>query len=124
MRALRVLVTGGRDFKDRAFVFQALDNLREMRSRNLHIIQGGAEGADGLAREWALDRCQALTTYPANWREHGKGAGPIRNQWMLDDSDADIVVAFPGGSGTANMVRKTQRAEIELAILSPVPKTP
>lgn len=44
-----------------------------------------------------------LVTYPALWKQ-GKKAGPIRNAFMLKDSRPDVLVKFPGGAGTANMV--------------------
>jgi len=38
------------------------------------------------------------------WDELGKKAGPLRNQRMLDEGKPDLVVAFPGGGGTKDMV--------------------
>ena len=49
---------------------------------------------------------------PADWTKHGKAAGPIRNQKMLDECP-DLVVAFPGGKGTADMVRRAMKAGID-----------
>jgi len=48
----------------------------------------------------------------ANWRTHGKAAGPIRNQQMLDEGRPHLVVAFPGGTGTADMVRRAKAAGV------------
>ena len=66
--------------------------------------QGGAKGADELARDWARIRNVWLITYPADWDRHGKAAGPIRNEHMLREFEPDLVVAFPGGRGTQHMV--------------------
>ena len=43
-----------------------------------------------------------------------KSAGHIRNQVMLDKGKPDVVVAFPGGRGTADMVRRAEGAGIEV----------
>jgi hypothetical protein len=70
------------------------------------LIEGGARGADRLAREWAKAHGVTVETYEAEWQRYGRGAGPIRNDTMIRDGDPDLVVAFPGGSGTADMVRR------------------
>lgn len=111
---MRVLVCGGRDFSDRETVFAVLDRLKRMHGR-LTVIQGGARGADALAREW----CQAqdsvrMINEPANWKEHGRAAGPIRNQHMLDEHRPDLVIAFPGGRGTADMVERALQAGVQV----------
>jgi hypothetical protein len=94
----KAIVCGGRDFSDRKMVFAVLDKLDVG-----HVIEGGAKGADSLAREWAIARCRPFTEYTANWAEHGRGAGPRRNAEMLTEQFIDAVVAFPGGRGTDHM---------------------
>lgn len=70
------------------------------------VIHGGAQGADRIAREWCICRKVECRGYAADWKRHGRAAGPIRNQRMLDDGKPDLVIAFPGGRGTADMVRR------------------
>ena len=111
---MRVLVCGGRDYQDRARVFAALDALDSQRGP-LVVIQGGASGADSLAREWCFaQRTCELVNVPADWRAHGRAAGPMRNQKMLDKYAPDLVLAFPGGRGTADMVRRARSAGVEV----------
>lgn len=109
---MRVIVTGGRDYADVDTVRLALDCLRE-RAGHLTVIQGGATGADAIARDWTygLDGV-TIVTVPANWHKHGKSAGPIRNQLMLDQCNPDLVLAFPGGKGTAHMMRIARKASV------------
>jgi hypothetical protein len=81
------------------------------------LIHGGARGADSLAAEWAMANGIPVLEYPVtpeDWRTIGKAAGPMRNQRMLDEGKPDLVVAFPGGSGTADMVRRAQRAGVKV----------
>jgi hypothetical protein len=106
----RVLVCGGRDFADRAMLRHHLDLL--YRVGWSAVIHGGATGADTLAGEWAALRGIPVEVYPADWRRYGRMAGPMRNQRMLTDGAPDLVVAFPGGAGTADMVRRATDAGV------------
>ena len=106
---MRVLVCGGRDYHDRQQVFDVLDDLREPAT---HIIHGGARGADTFGRDWAKERKVPYTTFRADWGKLGRAAGPIRNQKMLSEGKPDLVVAFPGGKGTADMVSRAKKAGI------------
>lgn len=99
---MRVLVTGGRDFSDLALLTGALDHLHAQHPFTV-LIHGDASGADRLSGEWAESRGIQVEARPADWKKHGRAAGPIRNSQMLDERP-DIVVAFPGGKGTADMV--------------------
>ncbi len=112
---MRVLVCGGRDYDDYAHVLTVLDNLHRVRGPITAIIEGGARGADTLARDWAKARLVKCVTVPADWTTHGKAAGPIRNQRMVDEFKPDLVVAFAGGRGTADMIRRAETAGLEVA---------
>jgi hypothetical protein len=104
---MRILVCGGRDYTDRAAVRRVLD--AALRSGPIEIIQGGAKGADRFAREWAIGNGVTCTTYEADWTTHGRSAGPIRNREMLSQGKPSLVLAFPGGPGTKDMVQEAQR---------------
>lgn len=114
MTRFPVIVCGGRDYADEAAVFRVLDQIKS-RKGPLRIIQGGAPGADLLAFRWAVKQPScALVNMPADWRTHGRAAGPIRNQQMLDEYAPQLVVAFPGGRGTRDMVRRARAAKVEV----------
>ena len=70
------------------------------------VIHGDPLGADRFAGGWARLRGIEEIPFPADWAAHGRAAGPIRNKRMLDEGRPDLVVAFPGGRGTANMVQQ------------------
>lgn len=107
-----VLVCGGRDYRDHEKVFEVLDYIRANKGLDL-LIHGDAWGADYLAAMWATRREVNALSVPAKWITHGKKAGPIRNKEMLNlKYHPDLVVAFPGGSGTANMVALARSAAI------------
>lgn len=106
----RVLVCGGRDYGDRDRLFRILDAAHAA-NPIVTLIHGNARGADQLADDWAMGKCETLTFTPA-WEEHGRSAGPKRNQKMLDEGKPDIVIAFPGGRGTADMIRRAEKAGV------------
>lgn len=86
------------------------------------VIHGGAAGADSIAGSAAERSGLTVEVYPADWRAHGKAAGPIRNQRMVDEGKPDRVVAFrmPGESrGTDDMVRRARAAGIPVTIIGP-----
>lgn len=102
---MKVLVCGGRKYDNRERVFEVLDALN-LAYGVTAIIAGGATGADQLAYEWSLSRLKSAWIYPAKWDSYGKAAGPIRNAIMLREGKPDLVVAFPGGRGTKNMIQQ------------------
>lgn len=110
---MKVLVCGGRDYGDTGFVYSTLDNLHLMDGIT-QVISGGASGADELAHQWALARGVPSRQFFANWNELGASAGPIRNLDMLNEGKPDLVIAFPGGRGTADMVRKAKVAGVRV----------
>jgi hypothetical protein len=78
------------------------------------IVHGAAEGADALAERWAKAEFIGRHRFPAQWDKYGKAAGPIRNQAMIDKGKPDLVVAFPGDRGTADMGRRAKAAGIKV----------
>lgn len=114
-----LLITGGRDFTDAAYVGRILSVVHR-RCAFTAIRQGTARGADQLAAEWGWDHGIAVQSYPAEWEKWGKRAGFIRNQEMIDGGVRPwACIAFPGGRGTADMVSRVQRAGIPCWDLGP-----
>jgi hypothetical protein len=110
---MRILVCGGRDYWNQTAVWGALQALKLKAGVDV-IIEGGASGADALAASWALSERVPCIGIEADWGAHGKAAGPIRNQRMIDEGKPDLVIAFPGGKGTADLVRRARAASIEV----------
>ena len=116
---LVVVVTGSRDWTDRNRVYSALDLL----GPDL-LIEGGAKGADKLARDWADNRGVWCVEVPALWSSHGRTAGPKRNQFMLSvartlakaDKHDLLVAAFPlpQSKGTTMMISHARQKGVEV----------
>jgi hypothetical protein len=117
---IAVLVTGGRDYGDRAKVFRTLDRL-DARGHIGCIVQGQCKGgADRWAREWAAFHMRLCPdTFRADWDAAEKltgrreDAGSIRNKKMVD-TWPDLCVRFPGGKGTSNCARLARVAGIRV----------
>ena len=117
---MKVLVCGSRHYMNDEKIFFDLDALHKEHGFTL-LMEGGATGADSHARHWAESRGVRHRTFWADWRRYGYAAGPIRNQRMLDVGKPDLVVAFPGGVGTADMVARAKKAGVNvLEIAGPI----
>jgi len=97
----RVIICGGRNFDDEDCVSDVMQE--QLSDEEWTVITGGASGADSLAHKVAIHNGFATEVYPADWDKYGRSAGPMRNQQMID-TGVDLVIAFPGGRGTAHMV--------------------
>lgn len=68
------------------------------------IISGGGGNIDMAAEQFALSMKFPFQEFPADWNQHGKAAGPIRNRQMAEMADVGIVVWDGQSRGTLNMV--------------------
>lgn len=110
------LICGGRDFINKKGFEGAMRFITNRFGKPSSVLNGGARGADKIAKEWSDKKKYNTITEDADWDKYGKSAGPIRNRVMLG-YNPDLVIAFPGGNGTADMVdisKKAGLAVIEL----------
>lgn len=112
---MRVLIYGGRDWTDWEKTVKFLDEIDDqfILPGEATIVVGRARGADSLGEQWAKQQTLHVEAFPADWKTHGKAAGHIRNQQMLD-SGIDLAVQFPGGRGTADMRRRLDAAGVKV----------
>lgn len=110
---MRVLVCGGQRYRLPERVHFVLDALQRETAIDC-IIEGGAAGADHYAAGWAATRGIEIHEFKADWARHGRAAGPMRNRAMLVRGQPDVVVAFPGGAGTANMLQQAGATGIRI----------
>ena len=121
---MRVLVCGGRTYGDWETVRRELDHLHLStlwEGPITCVIHGGARGADSLAHRWAKERSIPIERYPADW-SRGLRGGPERNARMLREGRPDLVVAFPGNKGTADMVGRARAAGLQVIEVQRYPR--
>lgn len=107
-----VVITGGRNYTDLGKVFSTLNGLDPL---PMLVVQGGATGADALARKWAKEKGIQCVTFHANWDHFGKPAGPIRNRFMVATfKDTATLLVFPGGTGTKNCADLAKKAGMDI----------
>jgi len=115
---MKILVCGSREFADYHLIWQVLTAIEERAT--LKIIEGAARGADLIASEIAGRLGCEVAEFPAQWMKHGRGAGIIRNQQMLDEGKPDRVIAFstiyPLTPGTHDMVQRSVKAGLPVEI--------
>jgi hypothetical protein len=117
---VKILICGGRkpDFDYGWFFNKLMDVLdKEARSilcSHITIISGCAKGVDTMAIDFANEFFYGLEMYPADWDTYGKKAGPMRNIQMLVEGKPDLVIAFPGGTGTAHMKKIARGAGVRV----------
>lgn len=111
---MRVLVCGSRYYEDYAHLRTVL-----MGEQISEIIEGGARGADRLARRYGEESGIHVRTFPALWDVYGKRAGPIRNAQMLSEGCPDRVIAFrsPNSRGTQNMIDQATKAGVPVHVV-------
>ncbi|MBX9853892.1 MAG: SLOG family protein [Gemmatimonadaceae bacterium] len=108
---MRVIVCGGREYNELQHVWTTLSG---MSPEITAIAHGGADGADCCAGAWASAAGVSTRVFRANWSLHGRAAGPLRNAQMLREFQPDAVIAFPGGRGTADMIRQARAAGVRV----------
>lgn len=118
----RVLICGSRTFSRRDAVEEVVATLPS----DSVVINGAAPGADSLGAACARLAGFEVETYPADWGQHGRRAGFVRNQQMLDEGKPDVVYAFVDkplteSRGTAMMVKIAQDAGVPVKVIERLP---
>lgn len=110
---VRLLVCGSRNWTAKEKIFRAIQD-----AKPTELIAGGCRGADVLAEAIAKEQGIPVRVFPADWETHGKKAGPLRNQKMVDEKP-DLCLAFmrPESVGSWDTVAKCKKAGIPVQII-------
>ena len=109
--------TGGRDFADQVMFDDVMVRLVGMFGCPSKVVHGAARGLDTMAAAWAGRMAIPCVGVPADWGNQGRAAGPLRNEDILRKYKPKRLVAFPGGRGTADMVRRARNRNGEIEII-------
>ena len=104
---MKTIIAGGRDYR-----LSKYDKAMLKLCNITHVISGGCRGVDQDAIQWAIDNSIEYTVINADWNKYGKSAGPKRNKKMADI--AEQVILFPGGKGTASMLKEAKKAKLNI----------
>ena len=120
---MKILVTGDRNWDDVETTFKALEPF----PKNTILVHGACRGADNTCAAIAEVLGFIVRPYPADWQRYGRGAGPIRNQQMIDvenkvDEPIDLCLAFhnniSGSRGTADMIKRAMKAGVAVRLVA------
>jgi hypothetical protein len=98
---MKTIIAGSRSITDYWLV---VDAVRVSDFNVTEVVCGEAAGVDKLGKEYANNHSIPCKSFPADWRKHGKAAGPIRNREMAEYADALIAVWDKQSKGTKNMI--------------------
>ncbi len=116
----RVIVCGGRDFNDKGLCFSQLERILAYYDK-IEIVSGHAKGADTFGEEYAKTHDLPIAIFKPDWKQYGRGAGPVRNREMLRYAleENPVVIAFWNGSsrGTKNMIDQAEKAGAKVHIV-------
>ncbi len=128
----KIVVTGGRNFSDKDFVYKILNKF--LSKESFILIHGDATGLDSLAKEWVIENNVDQMPYPALWKDFNQKpcvikygqfgkynclAGFNRNQQMIDEGKPNLCLAFPGGDGTKDMKKRCIKYKIPVINFDP-----
>lgn len=112
---ITICCTGGRNYAHDATVYDALEKMLA-EDPDLEVGVGDSTGLDALVRMWCRVRLPADSwrVYRADWARYGRAAGPLRNEHMLRSEQPSLLLAFPGGPGTANCCMWARRLHVRI----------
>lgn len=113
----KVVVTGGRDYTNKEVIYTSLNNIHSQKPITT-LIEGAARGVDTICKEWANENNIPVEEYKADWKKNGKSAGFIRNKEMLEKSNPDFGVVFPGGVGTMHMYELIKQKGLDFLVIT------
>lgn len=112
----RLIIAGSRTIEDMAVVEQALQAANASPERVQEVVSGAARGVDRLGEQWAARHGIKVKRFPADWRKHGRAAGPLRNAEMAAYA-THLVAVWDGQSrGTKSMIELTRARGLRVFI--------
>lgn len=115
-----LLIAGSRTFEDRELLYRVADEV--LAGERAVIVEGGARGADSLAKDYALERGLDLVEFKADWKQYGRAAGPKRNDEMVDyikEKDGEALYFWDEESkGTKQCIDSAKRKEVPVWVWS------
>lgn len=120
---MKILICGSRDWDELHMIHIVLAGCKQYHTEEdpLILVHGAAPGADSIAAKQAELLGIDTLPFPADWDTHGKAAGPIRNQQMLDENEILVTYAFRmsgKSNGTDDMVKRSRAVGIPTYVIT------
>jgi hypothetical protein len=121
---MKILVCGSRTWDELHIIGTILQGCKAFHTEEdpLILVHGDCpSGADAIADEQAKILGIERLPVPADWDTHGRAAGPIRNQKMLDENEILVTYAFRSAgksNGTDDMIRRSKAAGIPTYVIT------
>ena len=115
----KIIIAGSRSFTDYEKLKSACDSIfpNQYSEPCITILSGTSSGSDSLGERYANEKGYTLNRYPADWKQYGKAAGPIRNRQMVKDADAAIVFWDGQSRGTKNLIEEAKKQGLIVRII-------
>jgi hypothetical protein len=110
---MRVIIAGGRDYHEYDTLIDAVNESGFLIET---VVSGGATGVDALGERFAKESGLLLEVFPADWKTHGKAAGPIRNRQMAKNAEALIALWDGNSRGTKNMIETATKLGLKVYV--------
>lgn len=105
---MKVIIAGSRNIHTYSLVTEAV---RRSGFTINEVVCGMGLGVDQVGYNWAQNNNTLVKEFPADWKAHGKAAGPIRNRKMAEYADAAIIVWDGESRGSRNMIDEMIKAK-------------
>lgn len=123
---MKVVIAGSRTLDDRESRFMSFLDALITRFENdygaiTEVVSGMARGPDRTGEQWAIQNGVKVSRFPADWKNNGKAAGPIRNVQMGEYADGGIIMWDGRSNGAKHMAEclRKQNKPFILDIIEP-----
>ena len=124
----KIIIAGGREFNDYDMLKSEMDKYlfedvgistaTGGYPDEVEVVTGCARGADALGERYAVDNGYLVTYFPANWDQHGRAAGPIRNREMAEYAGTCVVFWDGKSRGSKNMIDTARELGLDTHVVS------
>jgi hypothetical protein len=115
---MRTIIAGMRDYQNYTVVCAAMEACGWTPTQ---VVSGCAAGVDSLGERWAKEHGISVQQFPADWKTHGRAAGPIRNRQMAEYGDALVALWDGQSKGTGNMIKQARERGLRVYVHSITP---
>lgn len=113
---MRVIIAGSRKFENYRLLEHKCDNILK-NVKDVEIVSGGAYGADRYGEMYSVERGHKLKRFLADWDQHGKKAGMLRNIEMAEYADALIAFWDGKSAGTKHMIEEAKARGLKVRVI-------